>query len=70
MALSDNQKPEILVYFKHAVKSFTLDSEVYEAEQTEVNLENLKQSADILAGLQVYSWYRLLVVLDVYTIDF
>ena len=51
MALSDNPNPKYWCDFKHAVKAFTLDTEVYEADQNETNLENMKRSADILAGV-------------------
>lgn len=51
MELADKPNPKYWCDFKHAVKTFTLDTEVYEAEQNETNLENMKRSADILAGV-------------------
>lgn len=41
--------PKYWCAFKHAVKSFTLDTEIYEATLTEASLEQLKKSADNLA---------------------
>lgn len=51
MGLAEKPNPKYWCDFKHAVKAFTLDAEVYEAEQNETNLENMKRSADILAGV-------------------
>ena len=51
MELAEKPNPKYWCDFKHAVKAFTLDTEVYEAEQNETNLENMKRSADILAGV-------------------
>ena len=51
MQLAEKPNPKYWCDFKHAVKAFTLDTEVYEAEQNETNLENMKRSADILAGV-------------------
>ena len=51
MKLAEKPNPKYWCDFKHAVKAFTLDTEVYEAEQNETNLENMKRSADILAGV-------------------
>ena len=41
--------PHFHCAMKHAIKSFVLDSEVYEATLTDEDFENLKKSADILA---------------------
>lgn len=43
--------PDFWCDFKHAVKSFTHDTEVYEANLDEKSLENLKKSSIILAGV-------------------
>lgn len=51
MAISNNPNPKYWCDFKHAVKAFTLDAEVYEADSSEESLQNLKNSADILAGI-------------------
>ena len=51
MEIAEKPNPKYWCDFKHAVKAFTLDTEVYEAEQNETNLENMKRSADILAGV-------------------
>lgn len=51
MKIADSPNPKYWCHFKHAIKSFTLDSEVYEAEQSVENLENLKKSADLLASV-------------------
>ena len=51
MELAEKPNPKYWCDFKHAVKAFTLDTEVYEAEQNETNFENMKRSADILAGV-------------------
>lgn len=47
----EKPNPDFWCEFKHAVKSFTQDTEVYEATMNEESLNNLKKSADILAGI-------------------
>lgn len=47
----EKPNPDFWCDFKHAVKGFTEDCEVYEATLTEVNLKNMKLSADVLAGV-------------------
>lgn len=42
--------PEFWCDFKHALKSYIKDVEVYEATLDDEAFENMKQSADILAG--------------------
>ena len=46
---ADNPNPKYWCAFKHAVKAFTLDCEVYEATYSEEAFDNLKESADVLA---------------------
>lgn len=43
--------PDFWCDFKHAVKSYTKDVEAYEANMTPETLENMRESADILAGI-------------------
>lgn len=45
----EKPNPKYHCAFKHAVKQFTLDTEVYEATLDETSLEQLKVSANILA---------------------
>lgn len=47
----EKPNPDFWCEFKHAVKSFTEDSEVFEASPSEPSLEHLKLSANILAGV-------------------
>lgn len=49
--LSKGERPNPYYHcaVKHAIKAFTLDSEVYEATLEEKDLDNLRRSADILA---------------------
>ncbi len=47
----EKPNPDFWCEFKHAVKSFTEDSETYEATLTSEALDNMKKSADILAGV-------------------
>lgn len=42
--------PDFWCDFKHALKSYIKDTEVYEATLDDESFENMKQSADILAG--------------------
>lgn len=42
--------PDFWCDFKHAVKSYTKDAEVYEATLDDEAFENMRKSADILAG--------------------
>lgn len=53
MLLSNGEapNPDYWCDFKHAVKSHTKDTEVYEANLTDEAFENMKKSADILAGI-------------------
>lgn len=43
--------PDFWCDFKHAVKSWVKDTEVYEANLSEVALQQMKASGDILAGI-------------------
>ena len=43
--------PDYWCDFKHAVKSYTKDAEVYEANLDDESFEHMKKSADILAGV-------------------
>ena len=48
---TENSNPKFWCAFKHAVKAFTLDSEVYEAVMDEETKQNMIESGDILASL-------------------
>ena len=48
---NENSNPKFWCAFKHAVKAFTLDSEVYEAVMDEETKQNMIESSDILASL-------------------
>lgn len=48
---TENSNPKFWCAFKHAVKAFTLDSEVYEAMMDEETKQNMIESGDILASL-------------------
>lgn len=48
---NENSNPKFWCAFKHAVKAFTLDSEVYEATLDDVAKQNMIESGDILASL-------------------
>lgn len=48
---NENSNPKFWCAFKHAVKAFTLDSEVYEATLDDVAKQNMVESGDILASL-------------------
>lgn len=48
---NENSNPKFWCAFKHAVKAFTLDSEVYEAVMDEETKQNMIESGDILASL-------------------
>lgn len=53
MLLSEAENPNPLFWcdFKHAVKAFTNDVEVYEATYTDEAFEQMKLSSEILAGV-------------------
>ena len=46
----EHPNPDFWCDFKHAVKSFTHDVEVYEANLTDETYELMEMSADVLAG--------------------
>ena len=48
---NENSNPKFWCAFKHAVKSFTLDSEVYEATLDDASKQNMIESGDVLASL-------------------
>lgn len=48
---NENSNPKFWCSFKHAVKAFTLDSEVYEATLDDVAKQNMIESGDVLASL-------------------
>lgn len=48
---NENSNPKFWCAFKHAVKSFTLDSEVYEATLDDTAKQNMIESGDVLASL-------------------
>lgn len=48
---TENSNPKFWCAFKHAVKAFTLDAEVYEAVMDEETKQNMIESGDILASL-------------------
>lgn len=48
---NENSNPKFWCAFKHAVKAFTLDSEVYEATLDDVAKQNMIESGDVLASL-------------------
>ena len=48
---AEHPDPKYWCPFKHAVKSYTLDCEVFEAEPTETNFNALKASSEVLAGI-------------------
>ena len=48
---NENSNPKFWCAFKHAVKAFTLDSEVYEATLDDASKQNMIESGDILASL-------------------
>ena len=48
---NENSNPKFWCAFKHAVKAFTLDSEVYEATLDGVAKQNMIESGDVLASL-------------------
>lgn len=48
---AESPNPDYWCDFKHAVKSYTKDAEVYEANLDEESFETMKKSADILAGV-------------------
>ena len=48
---AENPDPMIWCDFKHAVKAFTNDVEVYEATYTDEAFEQMKLSSEILAGV-------------------
>lgn len=46
---AEKPNPKYWCQFKHSVKSFTNDTELYEANPCEKTLEQMRKSADILA---------------------
>ena len=48
---NENSNPKFWCAFKHAVKAFTLDSEVYEATLDDVAKQNMIESGNVLASL-------------------
>ena len=48
---NENSNPKFWCAFKHAVKAFTLDSEVYEATLDDASKQNMIESGDVLASL-------------------
>lgn len=51
LSRAENPNPLFWCDFKHAVKAFTNDTEIYEAEPNEETFQQMKDSADILAGV-------------------
>lgn len=51
LSQAENPNPLFWCDFKHAVKTFTNDTEVYEANPNEETFQHMKESADILAGV-------------------
>lgn len=47
----ENPNPDYWCDFKHAVKAYTKDAEVYEATLNEESFENMRKSANVLAGV-------------------
>lgn len=47
----ENPNPDYWCDFKHAVKAYTKDAEVYEATLDEESFENMRKSANVLAGV-------------------
>ena len=51
LSLGENPNPEYWCAFKHAVKSWVMDCEVYEATLTEESKQNMIESSNILASM-------------------
>lgn len=47
----ENPNPEYWCAFKHAIKAWTMDCEVYEAKLDKESLENMIESSNILASM-------------------
>lgn len=51
LASGENPNPDWWCAFKHAVKAWTLDCEVYEATLNEESFENMVESSNVLASM-------------------
>lgn len=51
LSLGEKPNPEYWCAFKHAVKAWTMDCEVYEATLNEESLNNMVKSSNILAEM-------------------
>lgn len=51
LADGENPNPEYWCAFKHAVKAWTMDCEVYEAKLDEESLKNMVESSNVLASM-------------------
>ena len=51
LSLGENPNPEYWCAFKHAVKAWTMDCEVYEATLNEESFENMVESSNALASM-------------------
>ena len=51
LSLGENPNPEYWCAFKHAVKAWVMDCEVYEATLTEESKQNMIESSNILASM-------------------
>ena len=51
LSLGENPNPEYWCAFKHAVKAWTMDCEVYEATLDEESFENMVESSNVLASM-------------------
>lgn len=51
LADGENPNPEYWCAFKHAVKAWTMDCEVYEAKLDEESLKNMIESSNVLASM-------------------
>ena len=51
LSLGENPNPEYWCAFKHAVKAWTMDCEVYEATLNEESFENMVESSNVLASM-------------------
>ena len=51
LSLGENPNPEYWCAFKHAVKAWTMDCEVYEAKLDEESFDNMVESSNVLASM-------------------
>lgn len=51
LALGEKPNPEYWCAFKHSIKAWVMDCEVYEATESEESLKNMIESSNILASV-------------------